>query len=96
MICALKGRYPIVRPLAWIVRRAAPLARAVLLAACTVHAALAGAADTPGAGAGRSRPVATGESAPDFTLLDSERRAHALSAQRGRRAVVLVFYRGFW
>ena len=44
----------------------------------------------------RAAPVATGEIAPDFTLADQDGRSHALSAERGKRAVVLVFYRGHW
>lgn len=44
----------------------------------------------------RDKPVAVGEQAPDFTLADQNGRKHALSAERGKRAVVLVFYRGYW
>jgi len=45
---------------------------------------------------GQQKPVAAGEQAPDFTLTDQNGRKHALSAERGKRAVVLVFYRGYW
>ena len=45
---------------------------------------------------GQQKPVAVGEQAPDFTLADQNGRKHALSAERGKRAVVLVFYRGYW
>ena len=44
----------------------------------------------------RAAPVATGDLAPDFTLTDQNGGKHSLSAQRGKRAVVLVFYRGHW
>ena len=44
----------------------------------------------------RAAPVATGDTAPDFTLPDQNGRSHRLSAERGKRAVVLVFYRGHW
>jgi cytochrome oxidase Cu insertion factor (SCO1/SenC/PrrC family) len=44
----------------------------------------------------RSAPVGVGESAPDFTLTDQGGRKHTLSAQRGKRPVVLIFYRGHW
>jgi cytochrome oxidase Cu insertion factor (SCO1/SenC/PrrC family) len=44
----------------------------------------------------RSAPVAVGELAPDFTLEDQDGRKHTLSAERGKRAVVLIFYRGYW
>jgi len=50
----------------------------------------------PAAAQPRPAPVATGEIAPDFELKDQEGRAHRLSAERGKRAVVLVFYRGHW
>jgi cytochrome oxidase Cu insertion factor (SCO1/SenC/PrrC family) len=46
--------------------------------------------------AARSAPVAVGETAPDFTLEDQDGRKRALSAERGKRPVVLVFYRGHW
>jgi cytochrome oxidase Cu insertion factor (SCO1/SenC/PrrC family) len=44
----------------------------------------------------RAKPVAVGETAPDFTLTDQDGRTHSLSPQRGKRPVVLVFYRGHW
>jgi cytochrome oxidase Cu insertion factor (SCO1/SenC/PrrC family) len=44
----------------------------------------------------RSSPVATGETAPDFTLVDQNGRKHTLSAALARGPVVLVFYRGYW
>jgi cytochrome oxidase Cu insertion factor (SCO1/SenC/PrrC family) len=40
--------------------------------------------------------IGTGDIAPDFTLTDHEGRTHTLSAERGKRPVVLVFYRGHW
>jgi cytochrome oxidase Cu insertion factor (SCO1/SenC/PrrC family) len=44
----------------------------------------------------RDKPVGVGEAAPDFTLTDQSGRQHTLSAQRGKRPVILVFYRGHW
>jgi cytochrome oxidase Cu insertion factor (SCO1/SenC/PrrC family) len=44
----------------------------------------------------RSSPVAVGEMAPDFTLEDQNNRKVTLSAARGSRPTVLVFYRGNW
>lgn len=44
----------------------------------------------------RTSPVAVGEVAPDFTLEDQRGRKVTLSAARGKQAVVLVFYRGYW
>jgi AhpC/TSA family len=37
-----------------------------------------------------------GERAPDFTLPDASGRAVTLADYRGRKPVVLVFYRGYW
>lgn len=44
----------------------------------------------------RTAPVAVGEMPPDFTLKDQDGRAAQLSASRGERPVVAVFYRGHW
>ena len=44
----------------------------------------------------RAQPVAAGETAPDFTLTDQNGQKRSLSAERGKRPVVLVFYRGYW
>ena len=61
----------------------------VLLAAGLAFSAASTAAD-------RAAPVKAGETAPDFTLTDQNGQKHTLSAERGKRAVVLVFYRGYW
>ena len=45
---------------------------------------------------GRKAPVTTGTEAPDFTLRDQHGRQIKLSESRGKNAVVLVFYRGYW
>ncbi|HKA44596.1 MAG TPA: hypothetical protein VKF40_21605 [Burkholderiales bacterium] len=69
----------------------------LVLAVCAVAPMAVAAADQPAAtGEKRSAPVGTGEIAPEFTLEDQEGRSHALSAERGKRPVVLVFYRGYW
>ena len=44
----------------------------------------------------QQKPVAIGQPAPDFTLTDQNGQKRSLSAERGKRAVVLVFYRGYW
>ena len=44
----------------------------------------------------RTKPVAVGETAPDFTLQDQNGQTVKLSASRGQRPVVVVFYRGYW
>jgi hypothetical protein len=44
-----------------------------------------------------SRPaLVVGQPAPDFTLPDAAGRPATLAEYRGRRPVVLVFYRGYW
>jgi cytochrome oxidase Cu insertion factor (SCO1/SenC/PrrC family) len=40
--------------------------------------------------------VKVGDAAPDFTLEDQDGKPVTLSAYRGKRTVVLVFYRGYW
>jgi len=58
--------------------------------------AIAFGATASASGQNRATSVGVGETAPDFTLTDQNGRKHTLSAQRGKRAVVLVFYRGHW
>jgi len=66
--------------------------RIVLFAALALSAAgLASAAGSP-----RTSPVGAGDAAPDFTLQDQNGHPVSLSASRGQRPVVLVFYRGYW
>jgi hypothetical protein len=44
-----------------------------------------------------SRPAfVIGQPAPDFTLPDATGRPATLAEYRGRKPVVLVFYRGYW
>lgn len=40
--------------------------------------------------------VKVGEAAPDFVLEDQDGKPVQLSAYRGKKSVVLVFYRGYW
>ena len=40
--------------------------------------------------------VSVGSKAPDFTLSDHEDKPVTLSQYRGKKSVVLVFYRGYW
>jgi cytochrome oxidase Cu insertion factor (SCO1/SenC/PrrC family) len=40
--------------------------------------------------------VKVASAAPDFTLEDTEGRSVTLSQFRGKKQVVLVFYRGYW
>jgi cytochrome oxidase Cu insertion factor (SCO1/SenC/PrrC family) len=70
---------------------------AASLAAAVILSSPANAADPKApAAAKRASPVKTGERAPDFTLTDQNGSSHTLSAERSKRAVVLVFYRGYW
>jgi len=43
-----------------------------------------------------AKPVAIGDAAPDFTLVDHHGTKVTLSDSKGKSAVVLVFYRGYW
>jgi hypothetical protein len=40
--------------------------------------------------------VRVGEPAPDFTLKDAAGRPVSLAEFRGKKPVVLIFYRGYW
>jgi len=40
--------------------------------------------------------IKVGQPAPDFTLEDSDGKRITLSDFRGKKSVVLVFYRGHW
>ncbi len=40
--------------------------------------------------------IKIGEAAPDFTLEDQDGKPVTLSDYRGKKTVVLVFYRGYW
>jgi cytochrome oxidase Cu insertion factor (SCO1/SenC/PrrC family) len=40
--------------------------------------------------------IKTGQPAPDFTLEDVNGKNVSLSDFRGKKSVVLVFYRGYW
>ena len=40
--------------------------------------------------------IKIGQAAPDFTLEDADGKAMTLSDFRGKKSVVLVFYRGYW
>jgi len=44
----------------------------------------------------RTTPVQVGERAPEFTLEDQQRKQTALASEVGKRATILVFYRGSW
>ena len=72
------------------------LALGIFLAAWVLAAAPGQASDNSTEDTRRYEPLSVGELAPNFTLQDQHERPHTLSAERGRRPVVLVFYRGHW
>ena len=43
-----------------------------------------------------SAPVAVGQPAPDLELPDPDGQLHRLSELKGKKNVVLVFFRGTW
>ena len=58
--------------------------------------ALSFAAEAPATQPAANTAVEVGSVAPDFTLTDSDGGIHKLSDLRGRKNVVLVFFRGTW
>ncbi len=70
------------------------VAATLLIAAALSHPATLGQ-QTP-TDKKRATPVVVGEVAPDFTLEDQDGRKLTLAAERGKRPIVLVFYRGYW
>lgn len=40
--------------------------------------------------------IKAGDTAPDFVLEDQDGKPVQLSSYRGKKSVVLVFYRGYW
>ena len=68
---------------------------AVLIIAASAFAQL-GPKDGVGLIATELDRVKVGQPAPDFTLEDADGKAITLSALRGKKSVVLVFYRGYW
>ena len=63
------------------------------LAAPLALSAIGGERDLPPADLNRVRE---GSLAPDFTLQDQDGNPVTLSSFRGKKKVVLVFYRGYW
>ena len=68
---------------------------AAMLAAHPLFAQLGPKVPTSG-GATEPDRIKAGQAAPDFTLEDVDGKAITLSDFRGKKAVVLVFYRGYW
>jgi len=69
------------------------IARALLTLIFASFALITGSAAQ---GPARDQPVGIGDIAPDFTLMDQNGIKRSLSGERGKRPVVLVFYRGHW
>ena len=68
---------------------------AAFLAANPLFAQL-GPKDPTSSGATELDRVKVGQAAPDFALENVEGQAVKLSDFRGKKALVLVFYRGYW
>jgi cytochrome oxidase Cu insertion factor (SCO1/SenC/PrrC family) len=68
---------------------------ALLVIAASAFAQL-GAKDGVGLIATELDRVKVGQPAPDFSLEDADGKAVTLSDFRGKKSVVLVFYRGYW
>ena len=66
---------------------------ALAMEAPLARGAAAGERDLPPADLDRVRE---GSLAPDFTLQDQDGKLVTLSSFRGKKKVVLVFYRGYW
>jgi cytochrome oxidase Cu insertion factor (SCO1/SenC/PrrC family) len=71
------------------------LSIAILIACATAFAQL-GPKDGADLSATEINRVKTGQPAPDFSLEDVAGRTVTLSDFRGKKSVVLAFYRGYW
>ena len=72
------------------------LSFALLVLSATPSLAQLGPKDGDGLRPTEIDRVKVGQPAPDFTLEDVEGKAMTLSDFRGKKSVVLVFYRGYW
>jgi cytochrome oxidase Cu insertion factor (SCO1/SenC/PrrC family) len=69
----------------------------ILVTACFVQAQTQlGPKDSSRLPAADLTRVKVGDEAPDFTLEDQDAKPVTLSSYRGKKSVVLVFYRGYW
>jgi len=66
------------------------------LAALLSMGVIAGSPAAPAETDNEPSEVAQGSPPPDFTLTDTDGKAHHLAALKGEQPVVLVFYRGTW
>jgi peroxiredoxin (alkyl hydroperoxide reductase subunit C) len=78
-----------------VYRRLIALAIVILITAVPAMAQL-GPKDGAGLPPSDLNRVKVGESAPDFTLENLDGKTISLSDFRGKKNVVLVFYRGHW
>ncbi|MFQ5877579.1 MAG: hypothetical protein ACE5JH_07825 [Acidobacteriota bacterium] len=83
-------------------RATAPAGRPTLVLAATLALAfVAAAGPTTSAGeaggdAGSTATLRVGQEAPDFTLESPDGASYTLSERRGRKNLVLIFFRGTW
>lgn len=82
-------------PLRMVARATALTTFAAAAAGAQQHPAL-GPADGPGLPPLDTGRVAAGATAPDFTLESKDGGTVTLSQFRGKKDVILVFYRGHW
>jgi cytochrome oxidase Cu insertion factor (SCO1/SenC/PrrC family) len=72
------------------------LAALVLALACPVAYAQLGPKDATNLKPADLERVKAGDAAPDFTLENTDGNRITLSEFRGKKSVILVFYRGQW
>ena len=85
--------YPVTRDFPWVNLLLFAIAAALLVAGLFCYALFGLMRDLP-ASAGAPR---AGTRAPEFSLTDtSGRRVTLADLQRGNRAALLIFYRGYW
>jgi cytochrome oxidase Cu insertion factor (SCO1/SenC/PrrC family) len=78
---------PLVRPILLLMTTAAPL---------VAQSRRLGPADVQAFPPTDTARVAVGQMAPDFTLANKEGGTVTLSDFRGKKRIILVFYRGHW
>ncbi len=72
------------------------VASAVLAVACGRDGRTLGPVDGHDLAAADTGRVAVGDVAPDFALASYDDGVVTLSEYRGKKEVILVFYRGYW
>ena len=89
VVAVVLSAIAVVRARGWLTIGVLALAVALLSVAATFNFVLMRVPASPSA-------FVVGQPAPDFTLPDASGRAVQLAEFRGKKPVVLVFYRGYW